>query len=264
MRVGYLGPEGSYSFLASKALAPDCELVPYSTFPAVFASLNKETDFIVIPIENTLNGGVMQNIDLLQAYEGAYAVKKCDIKIEHRFVTRKGADINKIKRIYSHPQALEQCAKYLQKNFPKAELIAAPSTSAGLKMIESCSDGAIAGAHTAEEGLVLSENNIADVDGNYTHFLLVRLLEPSEEIKTGRIYFSATCPNVTGSLLSLLQSICDCGFNMTKIESRPVKDKKDEYRFFIEAEGDYSDPAVRKALKEIALKANSFKLLGCY
>ena len=264
-KIGYLGPEGSYSNVAALKMSPSAELYAYPSFPRVMASLTTgHTDGIVLPIENSINGGVLQNMDLLQSADGVCAVREAVIKIDHRLATLKGADVKKITRVYSHPQALEQCAVYLAENFPFAELIPVRSTSAGIACISCDTDAGIVGAHVVNENLWLSEKNIADEDNNYTHFLLVKRGGVQEKIPTRKIYFSATCLNKSGALLALLQSIASRGLNLTKIESRPVKNIPDEYRFFIETEGDYSDPNIRLAIDEIKGSAISFKLLGCY
>lgn len=264
-KIGYLGPEGSYSFIASKSMRPQAELCAYQSFPLVIASLTSgETDGAVIPIENSLNGGVMQNIDLLQYTQGICAVEEYTVKIDHRLVTKQGADLKNIKRIYSHSQALEQCAVYLKKHFPCAQLCSAPSTAASLEMIKEDTDAGIAGAHLKREGLVFSDDNIADEENNFTHFLLVRRGKVPENVHTKKIYFSFTCRNKAGALLTMLQTVYKCGFNMTKLQSRPVKNTPEAYRFFIETEGDYALPEIKRALSEIQKSADEFKLLGCY
>ena len=264
-KVGYLGPEGSYSSLAAAAMCSDAKLVAYQSFPLAFASLTSgETDAIAVPIENSLNGGVLQNMDLLQSTEGIYAAQEQIIKIDHRLAFLRGADKNKIKRIYSHNQALEQCANYLFKNFPTAKLISTQSTAASLSFVTSEEDACIVGSHTAKEGFELSDENIADVTNNYTHFLLIKRGRVPANAHSRRIYFSVTSLNKSGALLSLLQRVYDHGLNMTKIESRPVKTAAEEYRFFIEIEGDYSQKEVKAALEAIKSISKSFKLLGAY
>ncbi len=263
--IGYLGPEGSYSFLAARQLRPDARLTAYGSFPLVMASLVRgETDGIVLPIENTLNGGVLQNIDLLQATEGVAAVEQTTVKLDHRLATVRGAEKSCIKRVYSHQQALDQCAKYLFSNFPKARLIATLSTAASLEKLKTEEDAAIVGAHTVKEGIVLSDENVSDESNNFTHFLLVKRGEIPETAISRRVYFSVTCRNVSGALISLLEPLRRHGLSMTKIESRPIKDRPDEYAFFIETEGDYSSLGVKSAIEDIKKAANSFKLLGCY
>lgn len=265
MITGYLGPEGSYSYLASKKITPSNTLYAYDGFPRLMRALTSgEVDCTVIPIENSLNGGVIQNIDLLQETDGVIAVEEGIIKIEHRLATLNGADKSKIKRIYSHRQALDQCAGYLFNNFPDCQLIAVPSTSASLEMIKSGEDAGIVGAHTQREGITLSNENIADYSENVTHFLKVVRGCADENRPTKKIYFSVTCPNVSGGLLNLLKRVAVHGLNMSKLQSRPIKDKANEFRFFIEAECDLSKPEVKRAIEDIKATALSFKLLGAY
>lgn len=263
--VGYLGPEGSYSYLACKNLRPDGEYKAYTSFNAVMrALLSGECDSIVLPIENSLNGGVNQNIDLLQYTHGVYAFEECTVHIDHRLATFEDADLQNITRIYSHQQALEQCGGYLNEKFPSARLISAPSTAASLEMLKSKTDACIVGAHTVVEGVKLSKENIADEKSNTTHFLLIKKGEPNKLTASKKIYFSATCKHKAGALYDLLEVIKDGNLNMTKIQSRPIKDKPGEYRFFVEVEGDYACDSVREVLEKVRLSSNSFKLLGTY
>lgn len=263
-KIAYLGPEGSYSFLAAQSLKPNAEKLAFSSFYLVMDALTTfEADFAVFPIENSLNGGIAQNMDLLQSTSGVFAGACCSVYIDHRLATLKGADLSKIKRIYSHEQPLAQCAKYLKTNFPYAELLPAPSTTASVKMVKSAEEACIIGAQNNIEGFTLSEENIADEKLNFTRFLLVERGQPPVK-KSDKIYFSVTLPHAAGSLLSFLKVISSYGLNMIKIESRPVKAKPGEYRFFIEIEADYSQKSVREALAAFDGAANSFKLLGCY
>ncbi len=262
--TGYLGPEGSYSYLAAKKLRPQGELKAYQSFPLAMQALESGcVDEIVLPIENSLNGGVAQNMDLLNS-RNVCAVERCAVRIDHRLATLKGCKTEDIKRVYSHSQALEQCGKYLLKNFPAAKLIATQSTAASLEMLKSCGDACIVGSHVKKEGVELSDKNISDESNNVTHFLLVRRGNVDDNAKSQKIYFSLTCKNVCGALVAVLQPVKEHGINMTKIESRPVKDVSDEYAFFIEIEGDYSSPEIRLALKRMQDLSKSFKILGCY
>ena len=143
-------------------------------------------------------------------------------------------------------------------------MIPTASTAASLEKIITEADAGVVGAHTKKDGLILSPCNIADEDGNFTHFLLVKLTVLPETARSEKIYFSVTCANRSGALLLILERISVHGLNMTKIESRPIKNAPDEYRFFIETEGDYSSARVKSALADIRKITNSFKLLGCY
>lgn len=263
--IGYLGPEGSYTSLAAEKLRPDAERRAYGNFRLVMQALvSGECDGVVAPIENSLNGGVLQNIDLLQSTEGVYAAEECTVPIDHRLATLAGADPKNITRIYSHRQALDQCGAFLSANYPAAELIATPSTAASLSMLKSLKDGCIVGAHTVRRGVTLSPRNIADEPCNLTHFLLVRRGEPAPDAFSRRIYFCVTCRHEPGALLKLLRPLSEGELNMTKIESRPIKERPGEYRFFIEVEGDYSSDKVKEALAKVRAAAHSWKLLGAY
>lgn len=264
-KVGYLGPEGSYSHIAAQTFRPNAELCGYGSFRlAVEALIRNECTAVALPVENSLNGSVAQVMDLLQYTENVFAFEECTVKIDHRFATLKGAKYSGISRIYSHEQALAQCGKFIFENFPSAELIATPSTAASLKMLKSAADACIVGAHTNNEEIVLSGENIADEKNNFTHFLLVKNGCALGAESSRKVYFSATCRHEAGALFNLLSVIKDGGLNMTKIQSRPIKDKAGEYRFFVEVEGDIADARFKQVLADIEQAANSFKILGAY
>lgn len=269
-KLGYLGPEGTYSHIAAKNFCDMGKwsggaLVAYPSFPLLMCALiGGECDGAVMPVENTLNGAVVQNLDLLQATAGVWACASHSVKVEHRLITLKGADRNNIKKIYSHEQALAQCAVYLFKNFRGAELITTSSTAESVKKLKEKTEAAIAGGQCMAEGLELSDDCISDEPNNFTQFLLVTRGEVKTTQKSRKIFFSLTCPHEAGALYSTLSVLADRGINMTKIESRPIKDRTGEFRFFIEIEGDYSNPAMRKTLEELSGKSTSLKILGCY
>lgn len=263
--IGFLGPEGTYSEIAAQKLSPSCEKIAFASFPLLVNALkNGEIDCAAIPVENTVNGAVNQNLDLLQDMQGVCAVAACTVKIDHRLVTKKGADKSKIKRIYSHAQALGQCARYLNGNFPSAVLMQVQSTSGCFEQIKSEGDAGIVGAQCQRDGFELSKECISDEQNNYTLFLLAVRGQPEISQRTNRIFFSITCRHEVGALVKMLSILSDNGLNMTKIESRPIKNAVWEFRFFIEVEGDYSRPAVRGAIDKVKAASSSFKLLGCY
>ncbi|MGN0806771.1 MAG: prephenate dehydratase [Candidatus Coproplasma sp.] len=264
-KLGYLGPKGTYSYLAALFLGADFELFAYPSFPSLTSALVcGELDCIVLPVENTLNGAVVQNLDLLQSTDGIWACRSVKIRVEHRLITLKGAPLSGIKRIYSHEQALAQCANYLFKNFPDAKLIATPSTAESVKKVVSADVAAIAGSQCQSEGLELSEDTISDEPNNFTSFLLVVKGVPSAAQKSEKIFFSVTCLHEAGALFKLLSVLATAGINLTKIESRPIKDKDGEFRFFIEIDGDYSSASMQRTFDELRQKSTSLKILGCY
>lgn len=264
-KVSCLGPDGSYTCLAARSLCGGAEIVPCHTFSqAVDMALAGEVDAVVMPIENTINGGVLQNLDLLAGNDGLAAVREYTLKIDHRLITLAGAERGKINRIFSHRQALEQCAAYLNANYPNAELVAENSTAASLSCIKLPTDAAIAGAQCAGEGYDVSPECISDEKNNFTHFLLVVKGGPRAATRSAKVFLTFTCRHVPGALLNMLSIIYDHSLNMTKIESRPIKDRPGEYRFFVEVEGDYSSAEMKNALRAVEREAHSFRVLGAY
>lgn len=281
MKIAFLGPEGSYSHLAAKQFlkteatakkaANDWdECVPFRNFPEVLAAVeNGRVDGAAIPIENSLQGGVSQNLDLLQESNGLYAMKEEVIRIDHRLIYKEGMKLSQIGRVYSHRQALDQCAAFLSREMPFASLRETESTGFGISRAvedESGKSAAIAGAHTENlrSGFVMGEECISDEKSNYTHFLLIKKGESALPKNSERIFFSAVCPHRPGSLLALLQIIAKHNVNMTKIESRPVKNRPGDYRFFIEADSDIGSAEAQEMLAAIRENTLECKILGAY
>ena len=281
MKIAYLGPEGSYSHLAAKAFLETesmgvkavnewDECIPFRNFPEVLAAVkNGRVDAAALPIENSLQGGVSQNLDLLQATEGMFAVKEYVLRIDHHLIYKEGVKLTEIGRVYSHRQALDQCLEYLDRELPFASLRETESTAFGLtKAMEDDSgkSAAIAGAHTVHlrNGFVVGKDCISDEKNNFTHFLLVKKGEETLPKNSDLVFFSAVCPHRKGSLLELLQIIASYNINMTKIESRPVKGRPGEFRFFIEAECDICSSDVQEMLSTIRGNTLECKLLGAY
>ncbi|MBR2646924.1 MAG: ACT domain-containing protein [Clostridia bacterium] len=281
MKIAFLGPEGSYSHLAAKEFLKTestgkksvndwDECIPFRNFPEVLAAVScGRVDAAAVPIENSLQGGVLQNLDLLQSSTDLYAVKEAIIRVDHRLIYKKGVKFSEIGRVYSHRQALDQCAGFLTKEMPFASLREAESTAFGISRAmedDSGKSAAIAGAHAENlrSGFVMSEESISDEKNNFTHFLLVKKGEDSLPQTSERVFFSAVCPHRPGSLLALLEIIAKYGINMTKIESRPVKNSPGDYRFFIEADCNLRSAQVREMLESIKENTLECKLLGAY
>ena len=280
MKIAFLGPEGSYSHLAAKEFlktestgetgANWDECVPFRNFREVLSAVaGGRVDAGAIPIENSLQGGVSQNLDLLQEAEGLYAVKETVVRVDHRLVMKKGVKISEIGRVYSHRQALDQCAKFLSKEMPFASLRETESTGFGLARAmedESGKSAAIVGVHTESirNGFEMGAESISDEKNNYTHFLLIKKGEKTLPKTSERIFFSAVGPHRPGGLMELLEIIAKHNVNMTKIESRPAKNRLGEYRFFIEADCDVSAPTTKEMLKAVEEFALECKLLGAY
>ncbi len=281
MKIAFLGPEGSYSHIAAKEFLKTeagkeqflnkwDECIPFRNFPEVLAAVESErVDAAAIPIENSLQGGVSQNLDLLQDFCDLYAVKEKIVRIEHRLAYKEGTSLSQIGRVYSHRQALDQCAGFLSREIPFAALRETESTGFGLARAmedETGKSAAIVGVHTEglHSGFVIGEESIADEKNNFTHFLLIKKGQVSLPEHSDKIFFSAVCPHKPGSLVALLELIAKSGINMTKIESRPVKNRPGDYRFFIEADCDIASKEVQEMLASIKENTLECKLLGAY
>ena len=281
MKIAFLGPEGSYSHLAAKLFLKEeggkakqpnewDECVPFRNFPEVLAAVSAgRVDAAAIPIENSIQGGVSQNLDLLQDSEDLYAMKEAVIRIDHRLVYKEGTPLSQIGRVYSHRQALDQCAGFLSRELSFASLRETESTGFGLSRAmedETGKSAAIVGVHTENlrSGFVMGEESIADEKNNFTHFLLIKKGKECLPATSNKVFFSAVCPHKPGSLLALLALIAKSSINMTKIESRPVKNRPGDYRFFIEADCDISSKEVKEMFAAIAENTLEYKLLGAY
>ena len=281
MKIAFLGPEGSYSHLAARSFLQTestgeqggghwDECIPFRNMSEVMEAVaSSRVDAAVLPIENSLQGGVLQAMDLLQAIPNVYAVKETVIRVDHRLIYKQGTPFSQIGRVYSHKQALDQCAGFLHREMPFAAMRETESTGFGVAKAmedESGKSAAIAGAHTENlrAGFVMSEASIADEKNNFTHFLLIKKGENTLPTHSKRVFFAAVCPHRPGSLLELLHIIARYGINMTKIESRPVKDCPGDYRFFIEADCDLADTNVQEMLACIRENTLECKLLGAY
>lgn len=264
-RVSYLGPDGSYSSLAAKELVPAGEGVACGSFyAAVQALLSGEADCAVLPVENTLQGAVTQNLDLLYAHTELFAVREYLLKIDHRLIAKEGTSLSDIRRLFSHEQAILQCGKFIAQNLPQVQIVYTDSTMQSISRISEAGDAGIVGSHVQAEGLAFIGGNIADEPKNFTHFLLIKKGREALPEHSDHIYFAATCPHEPGALVKMLQILAAFDLNMTKIESRPIKNSPGEYCFFIEFKGDIAEPSVQAVVRRLEEYSKNFKLLGCY
>lgn len=261
-KVSCLGPYGSYSECAARKMCEDYEVLLCHNFAETVRKITGgEADCGVLPVENSLNGGVSECLDLLESEE-IFAVREYMLLVDHRLALREGTSPEDVEVVCSHEQAFGQCAEYLAERFPRARLVKTYSTAESLSLLDGRTAG-IVGAHIRREGIVLSEENIADNKGNYTRFLQV---ERRKELpaRSAMVFFSAVCQHKPGALVNLLKIFQRYSLNLTRILSRPVKEQFGQYRFFIEVAGDIGNERVKSALFEAERYCASFKLLGAY
>ncbi len=266
-RIVFQGTEGAYSEQAMKTyFGEQCDSYHVDTWKdAMEAIKKKEADYAVLPIENSSAGIVSENYDLLVEYDN-YIVGEQIIKIEHALLGLPDASLSDITNVYSHPQALMQCAGYFEEH-KDWEKISVKNTAVAAKKIKD--DGkknqaAIAGSINADiYGLKVLDNSIQDNKDNSTRFIIVSNRKIYEK-NAGKISICFETLNESGSLYHTLSHFIYNNLNMTKIQSRPVKDKNWKYRFFIDFDGNLQDSAVQNALRGLKAETESLKILGNY
>lgn len=265
LKVSYLGPEGTYTQLATQNHFGSSILsMPYSSVEEVFASVEKrDSHYGVVPVENSTQGIVSSTLDMFMK-SSLKISGEIEIQINHNILS-KSKNLSDIKKIYAHPQSFSQCKQWLEKNCPNSEKINSLSNAeAALIASKEKNSGAIASSVAAEiYKLNILSNNIEDNHSNSTRFLVVgeRNTEPSGKDKTSII---VSTKNDSGALYGLLEPLSKNNVSMTRIESRPSKHNNWEYIFYLDLNGHIKDNSVRKANDEIKKEASLYRFLGSY
>ena len=266
-RVVFQGAAGSYSEAAMKNFfGESVESFGVETFRDAMISIEEgAADYAVLPIENSTAGIVSENYDLLVEFEN-YIVGEQIIRIEHCLMSVPGADLDGIKRVYSHPQSLAQSERFLQEHLSWQQIGMKNNAFAAQKVAseKDPSQAAIASAYAAKAyGLEILLCGVNQSSSNSTRFIIVSPRKIFTE-NADKISLCVEIAHESGALYHLLSHIIYNGLNMVKIESRPIEDRSFEYRFFIDFEGKLTDPAVRSALRGIREEARHMRILGCY
>jgi len=266
-RIVFQGVEGAYSQLAmTEYFGQDCDSFHVDTWKdAMEAISNGEADFAVLPIENSSAGIVSENYDLLVEYDN-YIVGEQVISIKHALMGTPDSTLSDINCVYSHPQALMQCGDYLYQH-AEWDKISLKNTAVAAKKIMDDGDkthAAIASELTAKiYGLKILDENISNSENNATRFIIVTNKKICRST-SNRVSICFEVAHESGSLYHMLSHFIYNNINMTNIQSRPIKGKKWEYRFFVDFEGRLEDTGVINALKGIKEEATSLKILGTY
>ena len=265
-RVVFQGDKGAYSQIAMREyFGEDVDSINVPTFRAAMTAISEgSADYAVLPIENSTAGIVSEIYDLLAEYEN-YIVAEQVISIEHCLMGVKGSSVSDIKTVFSHPQSLMQSARFLEKYDWKQ--ISMPNNAFAAKKVSDEGDrtqAAIASALAAEVyGLDIPEKGVNSAENNSTRFIIVSGQKIYME-NAGKISICFEVPHESGSLYNCLGHFIFNGLNISKIESRPIEGRKWEYRFFLDFEGNLSDPAVRCALTGLREEARYLRVLGNY
>ncbi|MGD9953834.1 MAG: prephenate dehydratase [Burkholderiales bacterium] len=268
LRVAYLGPEGTFSEQALRRhFGGGVEGAPARSIDEVFRACESgAAQFALVPAENSSEGAVGRTLDLLLVTP----LKICgelELRVQQHLMA-KGGDAGAVKRVYSHPQSLAQCAGWLERHLPGAERVPLGSNAeAAERASREAGAAAIAGeAAAARYGLALLARGIEDDPNNTTRFLVLGALEPAP---TGRDRTSLvmSAENRPGAVHALLTPLAENGVSMTRIESRPARALRAalwEYLFYVDLEGHQADARVAAALAELRRKAPFLKVLGSY
>ncbi|MCW4015557.1 MAG: prephenate dehydratase [Candidatus Bathyarchaeota archaeon] len=266
MKVAFQGELGAYSERAVYSFfGQSAEVKPCESFDDVFENVkNGNINYGVVPIENSVEGSVNRTYDLFLEYD----LKVCGeiiIKVSHCLIAHKGTRINQIKTVYSHPQALAQCRKFLEQH--KLKAISTFDTAGSVKMIkeENLMDAAAIASERAAQiyDMPILAREIQDTKNNSTRFFVLDKQDSpySGEDKTSIIFATKSIP---GALYKILGEFADRNINLTKIESRPTKQTPWEYHFYLDFEGHRTDKQCQEALESIKDKTVFTKILGSY
>jgi prephenate dehydratase len=274
MRVAFQGDLGAFSQQAIRQLlGPSAEPAPYQRFEEVFAALRaKKVAAAVLPIENTLHGSVHENYDLLLRYDFEITAET-SVRIVHNLIAPPGVTFERVRKVYSHPVALNQCLDFFRRN-KRVERVTFYDTAGSVKMImkERPADAAAIASELAAKiyGGKILRREIEDDRQNFTRFFLLE--PPGSKPRTMRgaaknpwktsLVFSTK--NIPGALFRALSALALRDLNLVKIESRPLRGKPWEYLFYLDLLGRSSDPVVKKALGHLEELADFLRVLGTY
>lgn len=267
VRVAFQGERGAYGDEAvALQFGPGAEPVPCRSFADVFRLVaSGQVDHGMVPIENSIAGSINDNYDLLRQYD-LYVQGERVVQVNHCLMALPGTELKDVRRIISHPRALEQCEGFFRTH--GIEAVAEYDTAGSAKLIrerELRGVAAIASWRAAEiYGLAVLAEGIQDVKDNYTRFFqLGRTPVPRADgpARTSLVMSTAHTP---GALYRCLGALASRGVNLLKLESRPVRNRPWEYVFYLDFEGHRDDSNTAEALAELAAHTSFLKVLGSY
>ncbi|MBU6197364.1 MAG: prephenate dehydratase [Cyanobacteria bacterium REEB446] len=277
MKIGYLGPAGSFSHLAAinlhNHLTASSEELDFISFPTITNLVEtisvSKLDSAVLPVENSLAGGVGETLDALLKHNGAYVTKEYILNIEHNLLAKNDVELSKISKLLSHPMSFAQCGDFVRVHCPAAETEPCASNSQAAILASQASDdtvAAIAPEFCAKlYNLKIIRKAINDSHNNATRFWLLKdkpaEFIPDEASKTSIIFQIIDEP---GSLHKILKAFADNDINLSRIESRPSKNLLGSYLFCVDCNAHREDQNFIKAMRELSLFFNYYKWLGSY
>ena len=268
-RIGYLGPKGTFSHEALKKYIGEMSYaaVDFPSIPEILLAVHdNRVDEAIVPTENSIEGAVNATLDMIALEVDLLIKAELVLPIREHLLVRKGTNTSQIKYILSHPQPLGQCRRFLSEQMPHAEVNAVYSTAAAAEEVaKGTGEFAAIGSLAAAEayGLDIAQSDIQDHDNNRTRFIIV---SRTEAPRTGydRTSIAFSTEDEPGSLYRVLDIFNLWGINMSRIESRPAKNKLGRYIFFVDLIGHREDDDLKDALTMVKKKTSFFKFLGSY
>ncbi|GAB2740469.1 prephenate dehydratase [Salinifilum aidingensis] len=274
-QIGFLGPWATFSEQAVHAMTErfptgfDTELVPYETVPLALRAVRAgEVSAAGVPVENSVEGAVPATLDSLVTGEPVVSVAEVTLPVRFDVLARPGLELGTVRSVASHPHALAQVRGWLGENLPDAEVRPAASTAAAAASVQAGEvDAAISAPLAAQHysGVERLAEGVADVQDALTRFLLVRrpgsLPEPTGADRTS---VAAVIGDEVGSLAEMLAEFALRGINLSRIESRPTKDRLGEYRFFLDFDGHVADARIGDVLTALRRRCSEVRFLGSY
>lgn len=275
LRVAFQGAEGAYSEAAARRRWPDLQAIPCREVKDVFAAVREgRADAGILPIENSLVGSVTHAVDALhEAFDdGALRLThEVMYPVHHALLGVKGATLDGLQRVLSHPVALGQCQTFFEKRIPQAQLVGAWDTAGSAQDIAALNDPTVAAvaakAAAAAHGLEILAERIEDDPTNQTRFLVFARSESALVTPAGGPRKSSLIVCVdhrAGSLAHILYCFGARGVNLSALQSRPEPSAPWSYRFYLDIEGSVEDPRVAEALAEVEALASRLIILGSY
>ncbi len=265
LKVAYLGPEGTFSQAAvQKHFGQSVRSLPLASIEEVFQEVEAgHADFGVVPVENSSEGSVHHTLDLFLDS----TLKICgEVELRvHQYLLGHHPDLSRIERVYSHAQSLAQCRGWLREKLPNAERLAVASNAEAARRSRGAAESAAIAGETAAQvyGLKVLAGPIEDRPDNTTRFLVLgrSVMSPSGHDKTSLLLAVRDQP---GALYHLLDPLAKLGVSMTRIESRPSRQGKWEYVFFIDLVGHVEEQPIRTALERLGPSTDAVRVLGSY
>ncbi|MFO8057428.1 MAG: prephenate dehydratase [bacterium] len=265
LRVAYLGPEATFTHLAGRQqFGHSADFIPERSISDVFEEVQRgDVDYGVVPIENSTEGVVTHTLDMFLDAD----LKICAeiiLEIKHHLLSCEG-DIHKVQRVYSHPHAVAQCRSWLRKHLPGVSIHEVASTAEAARMAAVDRDSSAIASEFAGRyyNLNLIAQSIEDLHQNFTRFLVIG---PEMGPKSGRDTTSIvySVKDRPGILYEVLGHFAKRGINLSKIESRPLKERPWEYVFFAEMDGHITDKAIKDSLRDLEKDCLFVKVLGSF